>query len=179
MWPDYSPIEHVWDLVGRCLDRGLHPVASKDELLLRIQATWNSPPQADIRNLLDSMPRRMHVELKVIYQMVSSKHLLLFLSENNHWQAKVAKNMGEHLGGGQGPLPSPLSSPFTNLGRGLVTRRLFRVPPCHEGTVNLQTSMPSWGFEPPPNGTAISVTNHKTGWDAHMKDNQHAGLYDY
>ncbi|GFW37138.1 hypothetical protein TNCV_5020361 [Trichonephila clavipes] len=40
--PNMSPIEHVWDLVGRCLARDLHPAASKDKLLLRIQAIWNS-----------------------------------------------------------------------------------------------------------------------------------------
>ncbi|GFT54909.1 uncharacterized protein TNCV_4888621 [Trichonephila clavipes] len=35
------------------------PAASKDELLLRIQAIWNSLPQADIQNLFDSVPRRI------------------------------------------------------------------------------------------------------------------------
>ncbi|GFS55936.1 transposable element Tcb2 transposase [Trichonephila clavipes] len=35
---DMSPIEHVWDLVGRRLARDPRPTASKDELLLRIQA---------------------------------------------------------------------------------------------------------------------------------------------
>ncbi|GFV91112.1 transposable element Tcb1 transposase [Trichonephila clavipes] len=57
--PDMSPIEHVWDLVGRRLARDPRPAASKDELLLRIQAIWNSLPQADIQNLFDSMPRRI------------------------------------------------------------------------------------------------------------------------
>ncbi|GFY25068.1 transposable element Tcb2 transposase [Trichonephila clavipes] len=59
-WPAYSldisPIEHVWDLVCRRLARDPRPAASKDELLLRIQAIWNSLPQADIQNLFDSMP---------------------------------------------------------------------------------------------------------------------------
>ncbi|GFU70126.1 hypothetical protein TNCV_5057201 [Trichonephila clavipes] len=51
-----SPIEHVWDLVGRLLARDPRPAASKVELLLCIQAIWNSLPQADIQNLFDSMP---------------------------------------------------------------------------------------------------------------------------
>ncbi|GFT15006.1 transposable element Tcb2 transposase [Trichonephila clavipes] len=55
--PDLSPIEHVWDLVSRCLARDARPAASKDELLLRIQEIWNSLPQADIQNLFDSIPR--------------------------------------------------------------------------------------------------------------------------
>ncbi|GFW23164.1 uncharacterized protein TNCV_3802641 [Trichonephila clavipes] len=57
--PDMSPIEHVWDLVRRRLIRDPRPAASKDEILLRIQAIWNSLPQADIQNLFDSMPRRI------------------------------------------------------------------------------------------------------------------------
>ncbi|GFY06215.1 transposable element Tc1 transposase [Trichonephila clavipes] len=56
--PDMSPIEHVWNLVGRRFARDPRPAASKDELLLRIQALWNSLPQADIQNLFDPMPRR-------------------------------------------------------------------------------------------------------------------------
>ena len=42
--PDMSPIENVWDMVGRRL------ADSKDELWLSIQAIWNSLPQADIQN---------------------------------------------------------------------------------------------------------------------------------
>ncbi|GFT09494.1 transposable element Tcb1 transposase [Trichonephila clavipes] len=56
-----SRIEHVWDWVGRRLARDPCPATSKDELLLRIQAIWNSLPQAGIRNLFDSMPRRISV----------------------------------------------------------------------------------------------------------------------
>ncbi|GFW35333.1 uncharacterized protein TNCV_594841 [Trichonephila clavipes] len=59
--PDMSLIEHLRDLVGRRFARDPRPAASKDKLLLRIQAIWNSLPQADIRNLFDSMPRRIVV----------------------------------------------------------------------------------------------------------------------
>ncbi|GFV60984.1 hypothetical protein TNCV_91961 [Trichonephila clavipes] len=48
--------------------------------------------------------------------------------------------------------------------RRLAVRRLFRVPPCHEGTIHLQTSMSSPGFEPSPYGAAVSVANHYSGW---------------
>ena len=57
--PDISPIEHIWDLVARHLTRDLGPAASKDEFWFRIQAIWNSLPQADFQNLFDSMPRRI------------------------------------------------------------------------------------------------------------------------
>ncbi|GFW44676.1 hypothetical protein TNCV_4482211 [Trichonephila clavipes] len=59
---------------------------------------------------------------------------------------------------------SHLSSLSINLTRGLVARRLFKVPPCREGTIYLQTPMSTPGFEPCPNGTAVSVANHYTGW---------------
>ncbi|GFX11155.1 transposable element Tcb2 transposase [Trichonephila clavipes] len=62
-WPAYSqdmsPIEHVWDIVGWRLAHDLRPVASTDELWLRIQTIWNTLPQADIQNLFNSMPRRV------------------------------------------------------------------------------------------------------------------------
>ncbi|GFW29739.1 transposable element Tc1 transposase [Trichonephila clavipes] len=57
--PDMSPIELVWDLVDRKCARDLRPAASKDELLLRIQARWNSLPQADIQNLFHFRSRRI------------------------------------------------------------------------------------------------------------------------
>ncbi|PRD35101.1 UNVERIFIED_CONTAM: hypothetical protein NCL1_12632 [Trichonephila clavipes] len=50
-----SPIEHMWDFVGRRLVRDLLPAASKVKLLLRIPAIWNSLRQADIQNLFHSM----------------------------------------------------------------------------------------------------------------------------
>ena len=54
-----SPIEHVWDLIGRRQARDLRLAASKHKLRLCIQAIWNSLPQADIQNLFDSIPRRI------------------------------------------------------------------------------------------------------------------------
>ncbi|GFT32717.1 hypothetical protein TNCV_2641331 [Trichonephila clavipes] len=51
----------------------------------------------------------------------------------------------EHPGDGQRPPPL---FPSTNLTRGLADRRLFRLPPCREGTIHLQTSVPSARFEP-------------------------------
>ncbi|PRD27151.1 UNVERIFIED_CONTAM: Transposable element Tcb1 transposase [Trichonephila clavipes] len=62
-WPAYSPgkspIEHGWYLVDRRLARDPCPAASKDELLLRLQAKWKPLPQTDIQNLFNSMSRRI------------------------------------------------------------------------------------------------------------------------
>ncbi|GFW17013.1 transposable element Tcb1 transposase [Trichonephila clavipes] len=54
-----SPVEHVWDCVGCHLARNSGRAASKDELLLRMQAIGSSLLQIDIENLFDSMPRRI------------------------------------------------------------------------------------------------------------------------
>ncbi|GFT03880.1 transposable element Tc1 transposase [Trichonephila clavipes] len=56
--PDISPIDHVWGLVGRRLARDPRSAALEDELLLRIQAIWNSLPQAE-KIRFDSMPCRI------------------------------------------------------------------------------------------------------------------------
>ncbi|KFM59527.1 Transposable element Tcb2 transposase, partial [Stegodyphus mimosarum] len=55
--PDMSPIEHVWDVIGRRLARDPRPVASADELWVRVQTIWNALPQSDIQTLFDSMPQ--------------------------------------------------------------------------------------------------------------------------
>ncbi|GFV48951.1 hypothetical protein TNCV_1093511 [Trichonephila clavipes] len=62
------------------------------------------------------------------------------------------------------PGASQLSFPSTNHTRGLAARWLFRVSPCRKGTIYLQTSTSSPGFEPSPYGTAVSIANHYTGW---------------
>ena len=45
----------IWLVIVLLVDP--RPTASKDKLWLRMQAIWNSLPQADIQNLFDSMPR--------------------------------------------------------------------------------------------------------------------------
>ncbi|GFX86929.1 hypothetical protein TNCV_2124761 [Trichonephila clavipes] len=59
---------------------------------------------------------------------------------------------------------SHLSSPSINLMKGLAARQLFRVPPCYEDAIHLQTSTSSPGFELSPYTTAVSIANHYTGW---------------
>ncbi|GFX16163.1 hypothetical protein TNCV_4704191 [Trichonephila clavipes] len=48
---------------------------------------------------------------------------------------------------GVGIRASHLSIPSTNLMRGFAARRLFKVPTCREGAMQLQTSMPFPGLE--------------------------------
>ncbi|GFS88835.1 hypothetical protein TNCV_1000451 [Trichonephila clavipes] len=51
----------------------------------------------------------------------------------------------------------------------LAARQLFRVLPCRKGTIDFQTSIPSPGSDPRTYGTAVSVTNHYTGWRNEME----------
>lgn len=62
--PDLNPIEHVWDMLGRRVrDREVAP-ATINELRLAIQEEWQNIPQDAIRNLIDSMNRRMQAVIR-------------------------------------------------------------------------------------------------------------------
>ena len=56
--PDLSPIEHVWDVIGRRLQTLPLP-RSEDELWQMVEREWRAIPQDTIRTLIDSMPRRV------------------------------------------------------------------------------------------------------------------------
>lgn len=62
--PDLNPIEHVWDMLGkRVKEREVAP-ATVDELRLALQEEWQNIPQDAIRNLIDSMDRRMQAVIR-------------------------------------------------------------------------------------------------------------------
>ncbi|UYV63778.1 Transposase [Cordylochernes scorpioides] len=56
--PDLSPIEHVWDIIGRRL-HALPQPRSEDELWQMVEREWRTIPQDAIRTLIDSLPRRV------------------------------------------------------------------------------------------------------------------------
>ncbi|UYV78707.1 Transposase [Cordylochernes scorpioides] len=56
--PDLSPIEHVWDIIGRRL-HALPQPRSEDELWQMVEREWRAIPQDAIRFLIDSLPRRV------------------------------------------------------------------------------------------------------------------------
>ncbi|UYV85188.1 hypothetical protein LAZ67_X004883 [Cordylochernes scorpioides] len=56
--PDLSPIEHVWDIIGRRL-HALPQPRSEDELWQMVDREWRAIPQDAIRTLIDSLPRRV------------------------------------------------------------------------------------------------------------------------
>jgi hypothetical protein len=53
--PDLSPIEHVWDALGR----QLQPSRDTGELTAQMQRLWQDLPQGVISDLIESMPRRI------------------------------------------------------------------------------------------------------------------------
>ena len=63
--PDMSPIEHVWDMVGRRLIRQGPPAPTLDALWTCIQTTWRDIPQEDIQGLFDSIPQRIETLIAV------------------------------------------------------------------------------------------------------------------
>ncbi|UYV81670.1 Transposase [Cordylochernes scorpioides] len=56
--PDLSPIEHVWDIIGRRL-HALPQPRSEEELWQMVEREWRAIPQDAIRTLIDSLPRRV------------------------------------------------------------------------------------------------------------------------
>ncbi|UYV78777.1 hypothetical protein LAZ67_16002713 [Cordylochernes scorpioides] len=56
--PDLSPIEHVWDIIGRRL-HALPQPRSEDELWQMVEREWKAIPQDAIRTLIDPLPRRV------------------------------------------------------------------------------------------------------------------------
>ncbi|GFW44620.1 uncharacterized protein TNCV_4481651 [Trichonephila clavipes] len=53
--PDLSPIEDVWDALGR----QLQPSRDTGELTAQMQRLWQDLPQGVISDLIESMPRRI------------------------------------------------------------------------------------------------------------------------
>lgn len=55
--PDLSPIEHVWDLLGRNV-RSHHHVRTRQQMIAALRQEWNAIPQNSIRTIIGSMRRR-------------------------------------------------------------------------------------------------------------------------
>jgi hypothetical protein len=60
--PDLNPIEHLWYLLEKEL--GDRRFKTKDELKTALTAAWNRLSFQKIRNLLDSIPRRLKAVIK-------------------------------------------------------------------------------------------------------------------
>ena len=56
--PDLSPIEHLWDELGRRVRHRQNPPETLQELGDALVHEWNNIPQAFIQRLIGSMRRR-------------------------------------------------------------------------------------------------------------------------
>lgn len=59
--PDLSPIEHVWDELGRRVRRRQRPPQTLDELRTALQEEWDNIPRRYIRNVCSSMHNRVRM----------------------------------------------------------------------------------------------------------------------
>ena len=59
MSPDMSCIEHLWDILGRRVQRHVPRVQTRADLVTALQHHWNNIHQGEIRRLVRSMPRRL------------------------------------------------------------------------------------------------------------------------
>ncbi|UYV69886.1 hypothetical protein LAZ67_7001096 [Cordylochernes scorpioides] len=121
--PDLSPIEHVWDIIGRRL-HALPQPRSEDELWQMVEREWRAIPQDAIRTLIDSLPRRVAACIAVRGVMIDRcAHKRLDLG------AKTVRSKSEKKEKVQGP-------PWEQLaGLGAVIHLLPKEP------VALQTSI--------------------------------------
>ena len=60
--PDLNPIEHLWDVMYRCIRRRQVPPQTVQELTDALIQVWEEIPQDTIRRLIRSMPRHCHHE---------------------------------------------------------------------------------------------------------------------
>ncbi|UYV70298.1 hypothetical protein LAZ67_7002452 [Cordylochernes scorpioides] len=81
--PDLSPIEHVWDIIGRRLHALPHP-RSEDELWQMVEREWRAIPQDAIRTLIDSLPRRVAACIAVRGQPIGKRGRSIF----DQWEGR-------------------------------------------------------------------------------------------
>lgn len=62
--PDLNPIEHIWDMLKRKIKSVSNPPETLSEIRSAARAAWESIPQVDIKNLIQSMPDRMQAVIK-------------------------------------------------------------------------------------------------------------------
>ena len=62
--PDLNPIENLWGWLARRVYRNGRQFNDADQLFAAIQQEWAIVPEADLKNLIDSMTRRLTAVLR-------------------------------------------------------------------------------------------------------------------
>ncbi|UYV64113.1 hypothetical protein LAZ67_2006599 [Cordylochernes scorpioides] len=107
--PDLSPIEHVWDIIGRRL-HALPQPRSEDELWQMVEREWRAIPQDAIRTLIDSLPRRVAacIAVRAVTIQVAKEHhrksdIISMVLRHRHQGCRHLKNrrlpnIGKYIG---------------------------------------------------------------------------------
>ncbi|XP_041366897.1 corticotropin-releasing factor receptor 1-like [Gigantopelta aegis] len=72
MSPDLSPIEHVWDMIGRRVRQRQRPPTTLAELDQALQEEWNRPPQMAIGRLIrlrDTVGMDAYEDAVILFEM--------------------------------------------------------------------------------------------------------------
>ena len=64
MSPDLNPIEHIWDMLGRCIHAREPPVQNIRQLEAALHREWQQLSQQDIRRLTGGMRRRVEAVIQ-------------------------------------------------------------------------------------------------------------------
>jgi transposase len=56
--PDLNPIEHLWDELDKRVRQRQPPPQTLDQLRQMLQQEWRTIPRNNVRNFIESMPRR-------------------------------------------------------------------------------------------------------------------------
>ncbi|GBN16493.1 hypothetical protein AVEN_6692-1 [Araneus ventricosus] len=72
--PYLSPFQHVWDIIGRQLQRHPQPTLTVPVLADQVQQAWNSMPQTAIRHLYDTMNARLHSKFWGLHRLLMYQH---------------------------------------------------------------------------------------------------------
>ena len=59
MSSDLNPIEHIWDMLGRCIQSREPPVQTIRQLEVALHREWQQLSKQDIRRLTGGMRRRV------------------------------------------------------------------------------------------------------------------------
>jgi hypothetical protein len=64
MSPDLNPIEHIWDMLGRCIQAREPPVQNIRQLEAALHREWQQLSQQDIRHLTGGIRRRVEAVIQ-------------------------------------------------------------------------------------------------------------------
>jgi hypothetical protein len=65
--PDLNPIEHLWDELDKRVRQRQPPPQTLVQLRQMLQQEWRTIPRNNVRNLIESMPRRCCLRVVVMH----------------------------------------------------------------------------------------------------------------